>query len=110
MWKPVGHVFQVMKLKECSCTYGNHPNSGTSSHLTGIVSLVIRRDTPTSSFTVCREVIVIRTHSGIMALAMLLTITNTKSPATDLGCLLHKNPRRVRSFELSFGKPPRVLS
>ena len=66
MWKPVGHVFQVMKLKECSCTYGNHPNSGTSSHLTGIVSLVIRRDTPTSSFTVCREVIVIRTHSGIM--------------------------------------------
>src|SRR5436190_23050028 len=36
--------------------------------------------------------------------AMLLTITNTKSPATDLGYLLHKNPRRVQSFELSFGK------
>jgi len=35
---------------------------------------------------------------------MLLTITNIKSPATDLGCLLHKNPRRVHSFELSFGK------
>lgn len=35
---------------------------------------------------------------------MLLTITNTKSPATDLGYLLHKNPSRVQSFELSFGK------
>jgi RNA repair, ligase-Pnkp-associating, region of Hen1 len=35
---------------------------------------------------------------------MLLTITNTKAPATDLGYLLHKNPNRVQSFELSFGK------
>lgn len=35
---------------------------------------------------------------------MLLTITNTKPPATDLGYLLHKNPNRLQSFELSFGK------
>jgi len=35
---------------------------------------------------------------------MLLTITNTKAPATDLGYLLRKNPSRVQSFELSFGK------
>jgi 3' terminal RNA ribose 2'-O-methyltransferase Hen1 len=35
---------------------------------------------------------------------MLLTITNTKPSATDLGYLLHKNPSRVQSFELSFGK------
>src|SRR5258706_1003449 len=35
---------------------------------------------------------------------MLLTITNTQEPATDLGYLLHKNPNRVQSFELSFGK------
>src|SRR6202795_3851040 len=35
---------------------------------------------------------------------MLLTITNVKRPATDLGYLLHKNPRRLQSFELSFGK------
>jgi 3' terminal RNA ribose 2'-O-methyltransferase Hen1 len=35
---------------------------------------------------------------------MLLTITNRKAPATDLGYLLHKNPSRVQSFELSFGK------
>jgi 3' terminal RNA ribose 2'-O-methyltransferase Hen1 len=35
---------------------------------------------------------------------MLLTITNVRSPATDLGYLLHKNPRRLQSFELSFGK------
>ena len=31
---------------------------------------------------------------------MLLTITNSKVPATDLGYLLHKNPGRVQSFEL----------
>ena len=35
---------------------------------------------------------------------MLLTITSTKRSATDLGYLLHKNPDRVQSFELSFGK------
>ena len=35
---------------------------------------------------------------------MLLTITSTTAPATDLGYLLHKNPARVQSFELHFGK------
>jgi 3' terminal RNA ribose 2'-O-methyltransferase Hen1 len=35
---------------------------------------------------------------------MLLTITTTHSPATDLGYLLHKNPARVQTEELSFGK------
>jgi 3' terminal RNA ribose 2'-O-methyltransferase Hen1 len=35
---------------------------------------------------------------------MLLTITNTQAPAADLGYLLHKNPDRVQSFDLSFGK------
>jgi 3' terminal RNA ribose 2'-O-methyltransferase Hen1 len=35
---------------------------------------------------------------------MLLTITNTTNPATDLGYLLHKNPSRIQSFELKFGK------
>jgi 3' terminal RNA ribose 2'-O-methyltransferase Hen1 len=35
---------------------------------------------------------------------MLLTITTTHEPATDLGYLLHKNPSRMQSFELSFGK------
>jgi 3' terminal RNA ribose 2'-O-methyltransferase Hen1 len=35
---------------------------------------------------------------------MLLTITTTHAPATDLGYLLHKNPSRMHSFELSFGK------
>jgi 3' terminal RNA ribose 2'-O-methyltransferase Hen1 len=35
---------------------------------------------------------------------MLLTITNTLAPATDLGYLLHKNPARCQSFELTFGK------
>ena len=34
---------------------------------------------------------------------MLLTITYTNPPATDLGYLLHKNPARVQSFELAFG-------
>jgi 3' terminal RNA ribose 2'-O-methyltransferase Hen1 len=35
---------------------------------------------------------------------MLLTITTTHRPATDLGYLLHKNPARAQSFELSFGR------
>ena len=34
---------------------------------------------------------------------MLLTITSTHQPATDLGYLLHKNPARSQSFELPFG-------
>jgi 3' terminal RNA ribose 2'-O-methyltransferase Hen1 len=34
---------------------------------------------------------------------MLLTISTTVSPATDLGYLLFKNPARVHRFELSFG-------
>lgn len=35
---------------------------------------------------------------------VLLTITNHQTPATDLGYLLHKNPSRPQSFELSFGR------
>jgi 3' terminal RNA ribose 2'-O-methyltransferase Hen1 len=34
---------------------------------------------------------------------MLLTITTTATPATDLGYLLHKNPSRVHRIDLSFG-------
>lgn len=34
---------------------------------------------------------------------MLLTITTTCRPATDLGYLLHKNPAHLQSFSLSFG-------
>ena len=35
---------------------------------------------------------------------MLLTITNTTPPATDLGYLLHKHQSRVQSFPLVFGQ------
>ena len=35
---------------------------------------------------------------------MLLTITTTYRPATDLGYLLHKNPARTQAFELAFGQ------
>ncbi len=35
---------------------------------------------------------------------MLLTITTTYQPATDLGYLLHKNPAHLQSFSLSFGE------
>jgi 3' terminal RNA ribose 2'-O-methyltransferase Hen1 len=35
---------------------------------------------------------------------MLLTLTTTHYPATDLGYLLHKNPARAQSFPLSFGQ------
>ena len=35
---------------------------------------------------------------------MLLTVSTTYRPATDLGFLLHKNPARVQAFDLPFGK------
>jgi 3' terminal RNA ribose 2'-O-methyltransferase Hen1 len=35
---------------------------------------------------------------------MLLTITTTHRPATDLGYLLHKNPARGHELELAFGR------
>jgi 3' terminal RNA ribose 2'-O-methyltransferase Hen1 len=35
---------------------------------------------------------------------MLLTISTTHKPATDLGHLLHKNPERLQSFSLPFGQ------
>ena len=35
---------------------------------------------------------------------MLLTITTTHRPATDLGYLLVKNPARCQSFSLAFGQ------
>ena len=35
---------------------------------------------------------------------MLLTITTTHQPATDLGYLLHKHPDRCQSFPMSFGE------
>jgi 3' terminal RNA ribose 2'-O-methyltransferase Hen1 len=35
---------------------------------------------------------------------MLLTISTTHQPATDLGYLLHKNPSRLQTEALSFGK------
>ncbi len=34
---------------------------------------------------------------------MLLTITTTRAPATDLGWLLHKHPEKVQQFQLAFG-------
>jgi len=35
---------------------------------------------------------------------MLLSITMTQRPATDLGYLLHKHPGRCQSYDLSFGR------
>lgn len=35
---------------------------------------------------------------------MLLTLTTTHTPATDLGYLLHKNPARPQAFPLAFGQ------
>ncbi|MDF9828165.1 3' terminal RNA ribose 2'-O-methyltransferase Hen1 [Ereboglobus sp. PH5-10] len=35
---------------------------------------------------------------------MLLTLTTTHTPATDLGYLLRKNPARPQTFDLTFGK------
>src|SRR5678816_194550 len=35
---------------------------------------------------------------------MILSITTTHQPATDLGYLLHKNPAKPQSFELACGR------
>ena len=35
---------------------------------------------------------------------MLLTLTTTHEPATELGYLLHKNPAKVQTFNLPFGR------
>ncbi|GLV59983.1 3' terminal RNA ribose 2'-O-methyltransferase Hen1 [Dictyobacter sp. S3.2.2.5] len=35
---------------------------------------------------------------------MLLTISTTYQPATELGYLLHKNPTRLQTFDLNFGR------
>jgi 3' terminal RNA ribose 2'-O-methyltransferase Hen1 len=35
---------------------------------------------------------------------VLLTISTTYTPASDLGYLLHKNPARLQTFELAFGQ------
>ena len=35
---------------------------------------------------------------------MLLTITSTAPPATDLGFLLHKHPDRLQTFDVSAGQ------
>lgn len=35
---------------------------------------------------------------------MLLTISTTHPPATDLGYLLHKHPARIQSFKIAFGQ------
>src|ERR1051326_7028540 len=35
---------------------------------------------------------------------MILEISTTHRPATDLGYLLHKNPARAQSFDLPFGR------
>jgi 3' terminal RNA ribose 2'-O-methyltransferase Hen1 len=35
---------------------------------------------------------------------MLLTISNTAPPASDLGFLLHKHPDKVQTYDLAFGK------
>ena len=40
---------------------------------------------------------------------MLLTITTTRAPATDLGYLLHKHPDRVQSFAVAAGHGARLL-
>ena len=34
---------------------------------------------------------------------MIVTITTTHEPATDLGYLLHKHPDRLQAFEVSVG-------
>ena len=45
-----------------------------------------------------------KTVTSKSKLTVLLTISTTHQPATDLSYLLHKRPDRCQSFDLSFGK------
>ena len=42
-------------------------------------------------------------EAAVTISVVLLTISTTRAPATDLGYLLHKHPGRVQSFEVSSG-------
>ena len=46
---------------------------------------------------------VVAAPAGIDSLGMLLTISTTHQPATDLGYLLHKRPGRLQEFPLPVG-------
>ena len=35
---------------------------------------------------------------------MIITISTTQNPATDLGFLLHKHPDRYQTFDVPYGK------
>jgi 3' terminal RNA ribose 2'-O-methyltransferase Hen1 len=59
----------------------------------GLLSLAV--------YTIIR---VVGNHEGEVLNSMLLTITTTHNPATDLGYLLHKNPAKAQTFDLNFGK------
>jgi hypothetical protein len=42
-------------------------------------------------------------EAAVTISVVLLTISTTRAPATDLGYLLHKHPGRVQSFDVSSG-------
>jgi len=41
---------------------------------------------------------------GGLEVSLLLTLTTTHRPATDLGYLLYKNPSKLQTFDLTFGR------
>ena len=51
----------------------------------------------------CRRVVDLRAQAGSLDV-VLLTVTTTHRPATDLGFLLHKHPDRVQTFDVPFGE------
>ena len=57
--------------------------------------------------TICGQQDIIENADTILPFSpniMLLTISTTYSPATDLGFLLHKHPERLQTFKLAFGQ------
>jgi 3' terminal RNA ribose 2'-O-methyltransferase Hen1 len=57
-----------------------------------------------STQTISQSAVKAGTLLKLSETTMLLTITASFSPATDLGYLLHKNPSRAQSIDLGFGK------
>jgi len=72
---------------------------GPSSRRGCIVDRLRKAGTREAASAPCAPVAACRTIE-----VMLLTISTTHRPATDLGYLLHKNPGRFQSFTLPFGR------
>ena len=89
---------------------GSTPDSGSGSWGSSPCPAVLRSNGPESGPLFVAGSNPLRASARpLRSSPVLLTITTTHRPATDLGFLLHKHPERVQAFSLPFGHGPRLL-